>query len=62
MTASCSWLLRSQNELRIVLTDFISGLSPNLTIASTNDEAVPSCTLLALKEKKDISDIQQKSK
>ena len=54
MTMSCSWLVSSQNELRIALTDLISGLSPNLTIASTNDEAVPSCTLLALKEKKDI--------
>lgn len=54
MTVSCSWLVSSQNELRIALTDLISGLSPNLTIASTNDKAVPSCTLLALKEKKDI--------
>lgn len=46
MAWSCSSSLRSSKELRVALTDSISGLSPKSNIAFRKDGAVPSCSLM----------------
>ncbi len=48
MTASCSCELSSPNDLRKALAVSMLGLGPKLIIASRNEEAVPSCRLLAI--------------